>query len=131
MVSCFLSLHCKISSEVYKTTMMMIFMSSIMSTICIYDLLALDFFRDVGFVGETFLFLEVLASSRGSLGGVTSPCFFLYSSPLSSSLYTLSSPPPLGEFEVVSSEALFSSCTYSVFFLLLLLGASYSSRVTT
>jgi hypothetical protein len=66
---------------------MMKYMSSIMRTVYIYGLLALDFFRDVGFVGETFLFLEVSTSSIRSLGGVTSPCFFLSYSPLSSSLY--------------------------------------------
>jgi hypothetical protein len=80
MVSCLASLHCKISSEVYETMTMMKSMSSILSTVCICGLVALDFFRDVGFVGETFLFLEVSASSIGSLGCVTSPCFCLSSS---------------------------------------------------
>jgi hypothetical protein len=109
---------------------MMKSISSIMSIVCICSLLNLGFFHDVGFMGETFILLEVSSLSIGSLGGVTSPCFFLSYSPLSSSLYTSSSPPPLGESEVVSSNVLFNSYTSSFFFLLLLLGASYSLRVT-
>jgi hypothetical protein len=35
--------------------------------------LALDFFHEVGFIRENFIFFEGLASSTGSLGGVTSP----------------------------------------------------------
>jgi hypothetical protein len=127
MVSCLASLCCKISSKVSETTTMMKSMSSIMSTVYICGLVSLDFFWDVGFVGETFLFLEVSTSSIGSLGDVTSPCFYLSSSPLSSSLSTLSSPPLLGESEAVSSDALFNFYTSSFFFLLLLLGASYFS----
>jgi hypothetical protein len=103
--------------------MMMKYISSIVSTVCICGLVDLGFFHDVGFMGETFLFLEVLASSIGSLSSVTSPYFWLSSSPLSSSLSTFSSPPPLGESEAVSFDALFKSCTYSFFFLLILLGA--------
>jgi hypothetical protein len=131
MVSCLASLCCKIYSEVSETAAMMKSMSSIVSTVCICGLVALDFFHDVGFVGETFLFLEVSASSIGSLGGVTSPCFcsssYPFSSSLSYSFSTSSSPPPQGESEAFSSDPLFSFCTSSFFFLLLLLGASYSS----
>jgi hypothetical protein len=131
MISCFSSLQYKISSDVSDTMMMMRSMSSTVSTVCNLGLLALDFFRDEGFMGETFLFLDVSASSRGSLGSVTSPYLCFSSSPLSSSLSTSSPPPPLGESKIVSSDVLFNSYTSSFFFLLLLLGASYSSRVTT
>jgi hypothetical protein len=101
MVSCLASLHCKISSKVSEIVAMMKSMSSIVSTVCIYGLVSLDFFRNVGFVGETFLFLEVSASSIGSLGSVTSPCFYL-----SSSLSTLPSPPPPSEscYKIVCSK---------------------------
>jgi hypothetical protein len=92
--------------------------------------LAFEFFRDEGFFGEPFLFLDVSIFGGGSLGGVTSPCSYFSSSPSSSSLSTLSPPPPSSEFDVISFDALFGSCTSSLFFLLLLLGASYSSRVT-
>jgi hypothetical protein len=126
MVSCLASLCYKISSEVSDIAVMMRSMSSIVSTVCILGLLALDFFHDEGFMGETFLFLDVSASSMGSLGCYFT-CFFLSSSPFSSSLSTSSPPPPPGESEAVSSDALFNSCTSSFFFLLLLLGASYSS----
>jgi hypothetical protein len=81
MVSCLASLHYKISSEVFERTTMMKSMSSIVSTVCNCGLVFLDFFHNVGFMGETFLFLEVSASSIGSLGGVTLPYFCLSSSP--------------------------------------------------
>jgi hypothetical protein len=48
MVSCLASLHYKISSEVSEIVAMMKSMSSIVSTVCIYGLLALEFFHDVG-----------------------------------------------------------------------------------
>jgi hypothetical protein len=130
MVSFLASLHSKISSEVFETAAMMKSMSSIVSTVCICGLVALEFFHEVGFVGETFIFLEVSASSIGSLGGVTSPYLCLYSFPLSPSLSTSSLPPPPSESEVVSSDAMLRFYTSSFFFLLLLLGASYSSLVT-
>jgi hypothetical protein len=126
---CFISLQ--ISFEASDITTIMKSKSSTMNTVCNFSLLSLDFFRDVSFVGEIFLFLDVSSSSRGFLGGVTSPCFCLYSFPLSSSLSTLSSPPTLGDSEVVSSDALLSSCIYSFFFLLLLPGVSDSLPVTT
>jgi hypothetical protein len=109
---------------------MMKSMSSIMSTVCICGLLDLDFFDDVSFMGETFLLLDASTSLMGSLGGFTFPYFCLSSSPLFSSFSTSSSPPPPGELEAVSSDALFISCTFYFFSLLLLLGALYSSRVT-
>jgi hypothetical protein len=71
MVSYLASLYCNISSEVFETMVMMRSMSSIVSTVCICGLLPLDFFGDVCFVGGKFLFLEVSASSRGSLCNVT------------------------------------------------------------
>jgi hypothetical protein len=124
---CFSSLHCKISSDVSDTMTMMRLMSSTVIIFCSLGLLAFEFFHDVGFVGETFLLLDVFASSRGFLGGVTSPCFFLSSSPSFSHLSTSSTPPLLGEFDAIFSDALFISCTSSFLFFLLLLGAPYSS----
>jgi hypothetical protein len=56
-------------------TTMMKSKSLSINTVCSLVLQALDYFREVGFVGETFIFLEGLASSKGSLGDVTSPCF--------------------------------------------------------
>jgi hypothetical protein len=93
--------------------------------------LSFDLFHDEGFFEEPFLFFDVSASMMGFLGGVTSPCSYLFSSPSSSSLSTLSPPPPLGESGVVSFDPLLNSCTSSLFSFLLLLGASYYSRVTT
>jgi hypothetical protein len=90
-----------------------------------------DFFHDEVFFGESFLFLDVYVSSRGSLGGVTSPYLCLSSSPSSSSFSTSSPSPPSGESDAVSSDALCISFTYSFLLLLLLLGASYTSHVTT
>jgi hypothetical protein len=55
-------------------------MSSTMSTVSILGFLYLDFFREEGFMGETFLFLDLSVSSGGFCGSVTSPCFFLSSS---------------------------------------------------
>jgi hypothetical protein len=59
------------SSEVSSTTMMMRSMSSTMRIVCNLGLLAFEFFHDEGFNGETFIFLDVSASSRGFFGGVT------------------------------------------------------------
>jgi hypothetical protein len=109
---------------------MMRSMSYIMSIVHILGLLYFDFFRDVGFIGETFLLLDVSTSSMGFLGSVTFPYFFLSSSLSSSYFSTLSPPPPSCESEVMSSNMLFISYISSVFFFLLLLGASNSSRVT-
>jgi hypothetical protein len=131
MASSFASFLCKISFEVSDTTTIMKSKSSTMSTVCSFGLLALDFFRNVGFMGETFLLLDGSASSGGLCGSVTLPCFCLSSSPSFSSLSTSSSPPPLGEYNAVSSDVLLSFYTSSFFFFLLLLGASYASRVTT
>jgi hypothetical protein len=58
------SLYYKICSKVSETMTMIKYMSSIVSIVYIYGLLALDFFHDVGFLGETFLLLEVSSSSR-------------------------------------------------------------------
>jgi hypothetical protein len=131
MDSCFSSLHYKISSDVSDTNTMMRLISSTMSIVYSLGLLAFEFFHDVGFIGETFLFLDVSTSSSGFLGGVTSPYFLLSSSPSLYSLSTSSSFPLQGEFDAFSSDALFISCTSSFFFFLLPLGASYSLRVTT
>jgi hypothetical protein len=88
---------------------------------------SLDFFHEVGFLGEIFIFLEGSASSMGSLGGVTSPCFYLSSFPLVCSLFTSSLYPHLGDSKAVSSDALLRFCTSSVFFLLLGPSVSCSS----
>jgi hypothetical protein len=81
MVSYFASLRCKISSNVSDIAAMMRPISSTVSIVCNLGLLDFDFFPDVGFVGETSIFLDVSTSSRGSLGGITSPCFCFSSSP--------------------------------------------------
>jgi hypothetical protein len=83
------------------------------------------------FHGETFLFLDGSASSVGSLGGVTLPCFFLSSFTSLFSLSTSSSPPPPGDSEAVSYDVVLSCWTSSVFFLLLVPGVSCPSRVTS
>jgi hypothetical protein len=80
MVSCFSSLHYRISSEVSAIVAMMRSMSSTVSTVCNLGLLDFDLFCDEGFIGETFLLLDVSVFVRGSLGGVTSCFFFLFSS---------------------------------------------------
>jgi hypothetical protein len=66
MVYCLASLRCKISSIVSDMAVVMRSMSSTVSTVYSLGLLYFDFFRDVGFMGETFLFLDVSTSSRGS-----------------------------------------------------------------
>jgi hypothetical protein len=110
------------SSKVSDITAMMRSISSTVSIVCKWGLLAHDFFHVEGFFGETFFFLDVSVSIRGYLGNVTLPYSFLYSSPSSSSLSTSSPPPPLGESGVVSSDVMCISCTSSFFFFLLLLG---------
>jgi hypothetical protein len=126
MVSCLDSFFCKISFEASDTVVIMNSKSSTVSTVCSFNLLALDFFHDVGFMVETFIFLDVSMSSGGFYGGVSLPCFYFYSSPFFSSLSTSSPPPLLGESDAVSSHVLCISCTSSFFFFMLLLGASYS-----
>jgi hypothetical protein len=74
MASCFSLFLCKISSEASPTVEIMNLKSSTVSTFYIFGLLDLEFFRDEGFVGETFLFLDGLVSSGRFYGGVTSPC---------------------------------------------------------
>jgi hypothetical protein len=115
------------SSKVSDTIEMIRSMSSTMNTVWNGGLLAFDFFCNEGFIEEPFLFLDVSASVWGYLGVVTSPSFYLYYSPSSFSLSTLSPPSPSGESGVVSFDALLNSYTSSLFFFLLLLGASYSS----
>jgi hypothetical protein len=61
------------SYEVSVTATMMKSKSSSVRIVCNLVLLALDFFREIGFVGETFILLDGLVSSTGSLGGVTLP----------------------------------------------------------
>jgi hypothetical protein len=126
MVYFFSSFICKISFEASDTAAIMKSKSLTVRKFYIFGLTTLDFFYDVSFIGETFLFLDISASSREFLGSVTSPCFCLSSSPYFSSLSTSSSPPPLSESDVVSSDVFCISYTYSFFFFLLLLGASYS-----
>jgi hypothetical protein len=60
----------KISGEASFIAVMMKSKSSTMRTICILVKVALDFFREEGFRGETFLFFK---GSTLYLGGVTSP----------------------------------------------------------
>jgi hypothetical protein len=117
-------MFCIISCEVSDTAAMMKSKSSSMITVCNLVLLDLDFFLKVGFVGESFLFLEGSTSSTGSLGGVMSLVFFLSSFPLVASLSTSSSHPHPGDSEVVSSNVLLRFCTSLVFFLLLVPGVS-------
>jgi hypothetical protein len=64
-----------ISCEVFDTIAMMKSKSSNMSIVCNLVLIVTDFFLEVGFMEETFVLLEGSASSTGSLGGVTLPCF--------------------------------------------------------
>jgi hypothetical protein len=84
--------------------MMMKSKSSIVSIVCILVMVALDFFREVDFMGESFLLFKGLASS---LGGVTSPCFCSSSFPFISS--TSSSPPRPGDTEGVFSDVFLKS----------------------
>jgi hypothetical protein len=114
------------SYEASDTSAMMKSKPSIVSTVRSFNLLSLDLFCDVGFVGETFILFDGYASSRGFHGGVTLPCSYLSSSPsfsYFSSLSTSPPPPAPGESKAESSEALLSSYTSSFFFLILLLGA--------
>jgi hypothetical protein len=62
-------------------------------------LVAFIFFLEEGFGGETFLLFE---GSSSSLGGVTSPFFFLNNVP---------SPTCSGEMDVVFTDALSKSWT--------------------
>jgi hypothetical protein len=73
---------------------------------------ALDFFREEGFGGVIFIFMEGYSSS---LGGVDSPLFCSTSVPPSSS----PSPPYAGEIEVVFVDVLGTSSTSSSFLVLL------------
>jgi hypothetical protein len=63
---------CIIFYEASDMAAMMKLKSSSMRKLCNLVLLAPDFFLEVGFMGETFLLLEGLTSSTGSLGNVTS-----------------------------------------------------------
>jgi hypothetical protein len=74
MVACLASVFYKRSCEASDTAAMMKSKSLSVSTVDNLVLLALDFFRETGFVGETFLFLDGSVSSTGSLGSVISPC---------------------------------------------------------
>jgi hypothetical protein len=76
MVSFLASFIYKISSEASDIVAMMKSKSSSVRKIYILVLLAFDFFRDVGFVGETFLLLDGSMSSGGFCGGVNFPCFY-------------------------------------------------------
>ena len=109
------------SSKAYDTAAMMRSISSTVRTVWNGGLLSFDFFRDEGFVREPFLFLDVSASERGSLGCVTSPYFYLSSPPSSSSLSTFSPPPPSCESSVVSFDVLLNFCNSSLFLFLLLI----------
>jgi hypothetical protein len=91
--------------------------SLVVSTIFILVMVALDFFREEGFRGETFLFFR---GSFSYLDGVTSPCFC--STPVL--FISSSSPPQSCDIEVVFPKALLRSCTSSIFFVLLGSGVS-------
>jgi hypothetical protein len=67
-------------------------------------MVALDFFQEEGFGGETLLFFK---GSASSLGGVTSPLFC--SASLSFISSTSPSPPRSGDMEAVIPEALLKS----------------------
>jgi len=97
-----------------------------MSTVCILVKVALDFFQEEVFEGETFLFFN---GSASYLGAVTSPCFYSSYFPFISS--TSLSPPQPGDTEAVFSEALLNSWTSSIFFLLLVPGVSCSLWATS
>jgi hypothetical protein len=77
--------------------------SLVVSTVFILVTAALDFFREEGFKGETFLFFR---GSISSLGGVTSLCF--RSSPFPFISSTSSSPPWSGDTKAVLPEAVMS-----------------------
>jgi hypothetical protein len=70
-------------------------------------MVALDFFQEVGFMGETFIFLKGSASSTRFLGGVASPCFCWSSLSFVSS--TSSSPPRPVDIEAIYFDALLKS----------------------
>jgi hypothetical protein len=91
--------------------------SSVVSTVFILVMVALDFFQEEGFGGETFIFFR---GSVSSLGSVTSPCFCSTPVPFISS----SSPPRPGDIEAFFLEVLLRSWTSSVFFILLGPGVS-------
>jgi hypothetical protein len=117
LASCF----CNISCEASFTIVMMKSKSYTVSIVCILAKVALDFFQEEGFEGETFLFSK---GSASFLGGVTSPCFCSYYFIFVSS--NSSSPPRLGDTEAISSDVLLKSQTSLVFFLLLVLCVSCS-----
>jgi hypothetical protein len=64
MDSCLASVLYKISSEASDTAAIMKSKASIVNIVCSFDLLALEFFHNVGFVGETFLFLDVYVQNK-------------------------------------------------------------------
>jgi hypothetical protein len=119
--SCLASCFSNISCEASFTAARMKSKSLTVSTVYILVKVALDFFREEGFLGEIFLFFK---GSTSSLGGVTFPFFCSYSLSLTSS--TFSSSPRPSDTEVVFSDAFLKSWTSSVFFLLLGPGVSCS-----
>jgi hypothetical protein len=87
--------------------------SSEVRTVCIFVMVAFDFFQEEGFGGEPFLFFK---------GSTLSP--FFYSTYL---LFNSSpSPPCSGDMEAVFMDSLSISWTSSVFFVLLGPGVSYA-----
>jgi hypothetical protein len=63
------------SYEEYSTAAMMNSRSSTVNIVFILVKVDLDFFREVGFMGETFILFKGSASSTGFLGTVTFPYF--------------------------------------------------------
>jgi hypothetical protein len=110
-----------ISIEASLRAVMMKSKSSGVSVVYILVTVALVFFWEEGFGGETFLFFKGPASS---LGSVTSPFFCLDS--LSFIYSTSLLPPRSGDVEVVFPEALLKSWTSSVLCLLLVPSVSCS-----
>jgi len=109
--SCFTSFFFVISNEVSFSAMIKKSKSYVVRIVLNVVLVTLAFFRDEGFGGVTFLFLD---GSSSCLGGVTSPLFFLNSVPPHSPPSSLS-----GEIKAVSVEVLLTSWTSSSFLALL------------
>jgi hypothetical protein len=76
------SFFCNISFEASFTAVMMKSKSSTVSIVFILVMVALGFFQEEGFEGETFLFFK---RSTSSLANVTLPCFCSYPFPFISS----------------------------------------------
>jgi len=134
--SLFSPYHCKIYSKASSTTTMIILTPFYMSVAFILGLLAHIFFLIEGFSGEAFFFCEVSVPTRGSWCDVASPYSYISPSSPPPSPLPWSYPPPFGEPDPSSSEALSSSsisicCTSTFFFIFFALFClTCSTRVT-